>query len=736
MVDDSFYITPHEAALAAVATSMKKARLSIINLVINSILGGVLFCAGSMLYLTFHTTDPNTWHEFNAFEIAISSSSYAVGLFYVVILGVDLFNSNILYFSIGFLRGAVNIFDVMISLWVSLLGNILGCLFMSYVLVHLSGVSKQSAWSVGASLVGEQKASFSFIQTFIKGIAGNIFVCLAIYLQLLAKPIHVKFLMLVLPVFTFASIGFTHVVADMGVMFSAMLCGAKVSVSEYIWKLLIPATLGNVVGGFVFTFLIPFYLHLVVVENDRKKLSLPSYEARDEQPELNVDSRVVRIPSQEQMKYDNASDIENIDSTDTNTTHSNGTTTSSYMNEKSDYDTKLHSRHDDRHEKINNITGLNTNNFTRSSPANRTSTVSAVSGSLHSNTNSDSASLRSFNPSYIYDTNSFEGSTNNQGEDPSRILKKYTTIAKDGRRHIRSPPGVFPVRGMGPPLLKEQSIQDANYLQKLDVENNLIDDEDLDQYNSRNTGSLYNNNAISHSTTSNTNSISNNNSNVRNSKDALFKLNSHSSINTGNSDKLKRIKTLEKSEEVDYQIAGGYNVNENKPSAKLEKLLSRIITRNNSSNTDLENQQINKDHHKIIKSTQETFPFNKPDKSHYYKSNSFADSMHNSLMYSTGERRKSFRDIGLTERAVMMADMAAGTENSDGLEKAYSQNISRKTSRHSTQTFVTPSSTRNQSLLDPNEKNNQRSDRNSTTSKNNNTNKESNDKDNSHSPSK
>lgn len=139
-----------------------------------------------------------------------------------------------------------------------------------------------------------KKVLFSFIQTFIKGIAGNFYVCLAIFLQLMAKPLHVKFLMMVLPIFTFVSLGFTHSVADMYVIVLGLINGAPVSVATVAWKLFLPAALGNMVGGSFFGVVITWYLHIFVVEEDRKALDLPQYELRDEQPELNQDSRVVR----------------------------------------------------------------------------------------------------------------------------------------------------------------------------------------------------------------------------------------------------------------------------------------------------------------------------------------------------------------------------------------------------------------------------------------------------------
>lgn len=110
----------------------------------------------------------------------------------------------------------------------------------------------------------------------------------------MSKPIHVKLISIVLPVFTFVAAGFTHVVAEMFLIPTGMLNGAKISVGLFIWKDLIPASLGNIVGGVLFSLIIPFYLHLYAVEKDRKLLNLPEYNAFDEQPEINTDSRVVK----------------------------------------------------------------------------------------------------------------------------------------------------------------------------------------------------------------------------------------------------------------------------------------------------------------------------------------------------------------------------------------------------------------------------------------------------------
>lgn len=295
MVDESLYLTTQEAALAVVATAMKKARLLIDTLAVNSIVGGILFSSGGMLHVMVESKSPELMTTNPGLVQLMQGFLYPIGLFYVVILGADLFNSNILFFSVGLARGAVSIVDLIISWIVSWWLNLVGNIFVCYIICHYSGITSQPLMVSGSISILESKASATFVETLIRAMAGNFFVCLAIYLQLMAKPLHVKFLMMLLPIFTFVSMGFTHSVADMFMIIVGLINGANVSVATTAWKLFLPGAIGNIIGGSAFGLVIPWYLHLYVVERDQRHLHLPRYELRDEQPELNQDSRVVRV---------------------------------------------------------------------------------------------------------------------------------------------------------------------------------------------------------------------------------------------------------------------------------------------------------------------------------------------------------------------------------------------------------------------------------------------------------
>lgn len=633
MVDDTNYITPHEAALAVVATAMKKARLHITTLILNALMGGFLFSSGSMLYIMIHANSPSAETNNPGLLDILGGIGFGIGLFYVVIMGVDLYNSNILFFSVGLLRGAISIWDLLISWFVSIFGNIGGSLFMSYILVHLSTISR-SADAISASIrIAEEKVHPNFIEIFLKGCGGNFFVCLAIYLQLMAKPLHVKCLMLVLPVLTFVTIGFSHTIADMGLMFTAMLNGTNVTVAEYIWKILIPTALGNALGGFMFSLILPFYLHLVVVERDRKRLSLPTYEARDEQPELNMDSRVVRITSKERKEFD---DVDETDSSNT----SNAAMSEFDNNYNEKYDLQMHdqstlSRRSTAHSR-----------YPTKSISHTTTATTEINNDSHSNTNlnaennntdshewsSNDLDSSMYNPSFsLYSANSdvasvpepyYANVSQKFDKDNHDVLNKAsrscTLGLKDVKRHIRSPPGVFPVRGMGAPLIREKHIEDPTYI-----------DEDLKPLSEGQ------------------------NSHDRN-ENILSRIQTASSYRQN---VIERIKTIEKEEKEDYKLSGGYDVEQSKPSAQLKRVLTRIVTSKHSTTNhdDIETG--------TSRTTQSPFPFNRPDNVRSYDTVSVSESTGSGFKSFYSQRRKSFREVGITGRAAMMANNTAGVDN-------------------------------------------------------------------------
>ncbi|MDC6271269.1 formate/nitrite transporter family protein [Acetobacter pasteurianus] len=411
-MDDNSYLTTYEAALAVVATAMKKARLQIDVLIVNSIIAGMLFSTGGMLTIVVQGLLPEIYKQNPGILHMLSGLFFPLGLFYVVVMGVDLFNSNILFFSCALCRGAVSIVDLLISWFVSYWFNLVGNIFVGFIIFHYSNTASTTDIVNAARELAFQKAAPLFVQTLLRASAGNFFVCMAIYLQLMVKPLHVKFLMMVIPVFSFVTLGYTHAVADMTILIIGKIEGAPVAMAKLAWKVFVPAALGNIIGGSFFGIVICWYLHLFVVERDKKKLNLPQYEFRDEQPELNQDSRVVR---RRKPQFD-------------------GQIIDNQPNDEDDYGAKK----------------VQENEKLESTPP-------------------DSLSS-SENDAQAYEPIGLSGSPHSLAQRErtssglSRVGSQNTMRSISSARSSKSPKGVFPVYGMGAPAARERSIADGSAL--------------------------------------------------------------------------------------------------------------------------------------------------------------------------------------------------------------------------------------------------------------------------------
>lgn len=94
----------------------------------------------------------------------------------------------------------------------------------------------------------------------ISGILGNWLVGMAAFLATAARTISGKILGILFPIVAFVAMGLQHSPANMG-YFSIGLIHGDVGVgwAEAIWWNLVPATLGNLIGGAVLVALLFWY---------------------------------------------------------------------------------------------------------------------------------------------------------------------------------------------------------------------------------------------------------------------------------------------------------------------------------------------------------------------------------------------------------------------------------------------------------------------------------------------
>jgi formate/nitrite transporter FocA (FNT family) len=110
-------------------------------------------------------------------------------------------------------------------------------------------VSTAEAKTIGYAAIG----AAGFVTCFVKAMLCNWMVCLAVVLAMTTTSAVGKMVAAWLPIFIFFAQGFEHLVVNFFIIPAGMMMGAKVTILDWLVWNAIPVTLGNIVGGFLFT---------------------------------------------------------------------------------------------------------------------------------------------------------------------------------------------------------------------------------------------------------------------------------------------------------------------------------------------------------------------------------------------------------------------------------------------------------------------------------------------------
>jgi formate/nitrite transporter len=199
------------------------------------------------------------------FKKFIAGSAFSVGLMLVVIAGAELFTGNNLMLSSAMAKKIT--FGNMSVRWALVwFANLVGSLIIALML-YLSGLWKTGDGALGASAVGIAylKVNLSFVEVLVRAIGCNWLVCLAVWMALAARQTVGKIFAIYFPIMAFVAIGFEHVVANMyfipagiflhswaGIAAPEAYDPASLNWVSFLWKNMVPATIGNIIGGGVF----------------------------------------------------------------------------------------------------------------------------------------------------------------------------------------------------------------------------------------------------------------------------------------------------------------------------------------------------------------------------------------------------------------------------------------------------------------------------------------------------
>jgi formate/nitrite transporter len=188
---------------------------------------------------------------------------FPVGFAMIVVLGLDLVTGSFALLPMAVMAGRATIRQMLVNWVITFVGNFIGALILAVLMyVVLTSAGHDTGGPIGDKLraaVAARSAGYAaigmdgLITVFVKAMLCNWLVCLGVTMAIAAPTVAGKVIGCWLPILTFFGQGFEHTVVNMSLFPLGLMMGAKATVGEYLLANEIPVTIGNLVGGFLFT---------------------------------------------------------------------------------------------------------------------------------------------------------------------------------------------------------------------------------------------------------------------------------------------------------------------------------------------------------------------------------------------------------------------------------------------------------------------------------------------------
>lgn len=196
-------------------------------------------------------------------QYLIGSLIFPAGFAIVVILGLELLTGSFGVIPLAVASRRASAGQMLRNWFWVFLGNLIGALvYAGLFWVSLTGAGHDYAGPLAERLrsIAEHKTIAyqaqglaGMVTVFVRALLCNWMVCLAVVMGAASTSTAGKILACWLPIVVFFAQGFEHSVVNMFAIPIGMMLGAHVSFAQWwLWNE-IPVTLGNLVGGFVFT---------------------------------------------------------------------------------------------------------------------------------------------------------------------------------------------------------------------------------------------------------------------------------------------------------------------------------------------------------------------------------------------------------------------------------------------------------------------------------------------------
>jgi formate transporter len=264
------YKTPDQVATAAVNTGLAKANLSPGRMLGGSFLAGAYIAFAGLLGIAVTSGMPT--QIWGTLPTLIFGAAFSMGLVLVIIAGSELVTGNMALLPLAVSSKRITVGRAGMSIGVVTIGNLLGSLLVAWFFAVQTGVigNADSAQGTPGALTFARLTTIATgkavtetdWQIFLRAVACNWLVCLAVWMALAAEDIGGKVLAIFFPITGFVAMGFDHVVANMFFLPAAVWAGAPGIGWGDVVNNWVFAFIGNLIGAAVFVAGFYWFLYL------------------------------------------------------------------------------------------------------------------------------------------------------------------------------------------------------------------------------------------------------------------------------------------------------------------------------------------------------------------------------------------------------------------------------------------------------------------------------------------
>jgi formate transporter len=249
------YVRPPQLLRTIVETGASKGDLPVSKILVRGMFGGAFLAYGTAMAF---------------FGIAqglppiVADALFPLGFICINLLQVDLATGYFALVPVAYMDGRITFGKMVRCICWVYVANLIGSLIVAGLLWLALTTSGNTPDATGISKVlvkvgllktihYEQFGMAGALTAFIKGILCNWFVTLGVVLPYTTRSVIGKAIATFVPIYMFFGMGWEHLVVNMFIMPSAMLYGAHITLSDWWIGNELPVTIGNFVGGFLFT---------------------------------------------------------------------------------------------------------------------------------------------------------------------------------------------------------------------------------------------------------------------------------------------------------------------------------------------------------------------------------------------------------------------------------------------------------------------------------------------------